>query len=60
MIHYAFSFCQAVEDNQELPESLIEATKRLANEMPLDLLLKSRDSLRELANVIEDIAVRRS
>ena len=60
MIHYAFSFCQAIEDNQELPESLLEATKRLSKSMPLDLLLKSRDSLRELAGVIEDIAVRRS
>jgi hypothetical protein len=59
MIHYAFNFCQAVEDSQGLDENLIDATKRVTDGMYTELLLKTRDSLRELAKQLETIACER-
>ena len=55
MIHYAFSFCQSVEDSQELDENLIDATKRVASNTDVGVILKVRDSLRELAIILESI-----
>lgn len=60
MIHYAYNFCSAVEQIQDLDENLIDATKRVADSMNTDLLLKTRDSLRELAKQLELIAVERN
>lgn len=60
MIHYAYNFCQAVEDAQEPDENLIQATERVADGINTELLLKTRDSLRELALILENIATRRN
>lgn len=59
MIHYAYNFCAAVEHLQDVNENLVEATKRVAEAMNTDLLLKVRDSLRELARTLETIAIER-
>lgn len=59
MIHYAFQFCQSVEDSQGVNENLLQATDRVANSISFDLLLKTRDSLRELATRLEHSAVQR-
>ena len=59
MIHYAFSFCDAVEQGQGLDESLVDAVERTAQGMDMALLLKTRDSLRELALQLEVIALER-
>lgn len=62
MIHYAFQFCAAVEDyqnNTELDVSLLDAVNKVTNPMYSDLILKTRDSLRELANRLETIVIER-
>lgn len=60
MIHYAFNYCAETENSQGLDESLVEAVERTAKTMPMDLLLKTRDSLRELALSLETIALERT
>lgn len=60
MIHYAYNFCQAVEDSQELDENLIDATKRVSDSLNSDILLKTRDSLRELVKMLETIVTERN
>jgi len=54
MIHYAFHFCQIVEDSQDINENLIDATKRVIGNGELPIMLKTRDALRELAQMIEN------
>jgi len=56
MIHYGFNFCAAVEQAQDVEENMIQATEKVAEGMQTDLLLKTRDSLRELAYKLEGIA----
>ena len=60
MIHYAFGFCEAVEQGQGVDESLIDAVERTARDMDMALLLKTRDSLRELALTLEVVALERT
>lgn len=60
MIHYAFNFCQTVEDSQDVDENLIEATERISKAMDTTVLLKTRDSLRDLANLVESILIERT
>ena len=60
MIHYAFHFCDAVEKSQDVDESLIDATKRIASIMDLNTLLKVRDSFHEIADRLEAIATLKS
>jgi hypothetical protein len=63
MIHWAYNFCAAVEQLQATSEadlSLVEATLLTAEGMNTSLILKTRDSLRELAERLELIAVSRT
>lgn len=56
MIHYAFQFCENVENSQEVDENLLSATNRVAREMPIAVLLKTRNALREIATMLETVA----
>lgn len=63
MIHWAYNFCAAVEQyqgNSELDVNLIQATKHVVDDMNTDLILRTRDSLRELAKVLENYATERN
>ncbi len=53
MVHFAFNFCQTVEDSQGIDESLLQAIDRTTEDMSVGMLLKVRDSLRELADRVE-------